>query len=132
MATKGVATASLQARMAWAVPHGFFRPGGTRKPGGTWSERLEDIGRVDRPLDAAPDPLPEGLLDVGADDEDDAVEAGPEGVEHGVIQDDLAARADRVDLLQSAVAAADPGRHHHQGQRRHRASSFSGSTQYHI
>ena len=46
----------------------------------------------------------EGVGEVAADDEDDAAEAGADGVEDGVVEDGLAAGADGVELLEPAVA----------------------------
>jgi len=45
------------------------------------------------------------------DDEHDGLEPGAAGIVQAVIQDGLARRPDRVDLLQSAVAAAHSGSH---------------------
>ena len=42
----------------------------------------------------------------------DAVEAGAEGVEHRVVDEELARGSDGIDLLRAAVAAPDPRRHH--------------------
>ena len=60
---------------------------------------------------AGTDGLLEGLLDLMLDDEHDGLEPGAAGIVQAVIQDGLARRPDRVDLLQSAVAAAHSGSH---------------------
>ena len=60
---------------------------------------------------AGADSLLEGLLDLMLDDEHDGLEPGAAGIVQAVIQDGLARRPDRVDLLQSAVAAAHSGSH---------------------
>ena len=51
----------------------------------------------------------EGFLEVTADDEDDLGKAGLAGVVNGVVEDGLAAGAERVHLLEAAVAAAQAG-----------------------
>ena len=51
-------------------------------------------------------------LDVGADDDDDAVEAGRHGRHgHGEVEDGLALGTDPGQLLHTAEAAAETGGH---------------------
>ena len=66
-------------------------------------------------LDAVADDLAERLLNVAADDKDDLVKAGLDGVVDGVVHQDLAVGAHRRQLLDAAaVAGADAGRHNDQ------------------
>ena len=58
----------------------------------------------------------ERLVDLRLDDEHDRLEPGAARVKKAVIQDGLAVRAHRVDLLEPAVAAAHPGGHHDQNR----------------
>jgi hypothetical protein len=76
---------------------------------------LEGVGDGDTPREATADGLAEGGFEVAADDEDDLAEAAADRVEHRVVDDQFATGADRLKLLQAAIAAADAGRQHHQG-----------------
>ena len=75
---------------------------------------LEDVVNRHPTLDVRFDLGAERLLDVAPDDEHDLAEAGADRVEDGVIDDDFAGGADGVNLLESAIAAADAGRQHHE------------------
>jgi hypothetical protein len=87
----------------------LFAAGGHGEPRWELIQRLE--GEVDR--DAAGelggDALAEILLEVRTDDEDDLAEACADGVEDGVVEDGLAGRTHRVNLLEAAVAATHAG-----------------------
>jgi len=56
----------------------------------------------------------EGILDLVLDHKDHRLKAGPACIVKGIIHDDLAVGAHRVDLLHTAVTAAHAGRHHDQ------------------
>ena len=56
----------------------------------------------------------EGILDLVLDDKDHRLKAGPACIVKGIIHDDLAVGAHRVDLLHTAVTAAHTCRHHDQ------------------
>ena len=86
--------------------------GATGRQGESSGERVEFLeGELDgdAALKAAADGVAEGLFDVFADDENDFAETGAQGVVDGVVHDGLAAGTDRIDLLQSAIAAAHAG-----------------------
>ena len=55
----------------------------------------------------------------------DLVEPGALRVEDGIVDDDLPAGPDGVDLLQAAISAADTGRHHYQCCLRHAHAPFA-------
>ena len=75
---------------------------------------LEGVTHIDMPGEAAAEAVPEVLLNAPANNEDELAEAGSLRVEDSVIQDGLAARADRLHLFQSAVTGADAGGQHDQ------------------
>ena len=52
----------------------------------------------------------EFFLEVMSDHEDDLAEIGSDGVENGIVHDDFAGGAHRIDLLETAVTAAHAGR----------------------
>ena len=56
----------------------------------------------------------EGILDLVLDHKDHGLKAGPACIVKGIIHDDLAVGAHRVDLLHAAVTAAHTCRHHDQ------------------
>ena len=58
----------------------------------------------------------EGIFNLVLNQEHDAAEARLVRIVQAVIEDDLAVRADRIQLLQSPVAAAHARRHHHQNR----------------
>ena len=58
----------------------------------------------------------EGIFNLVLNQEHDAAEARLVRIVQAVIEDDLAVRADRIQLLQSPVAAAHTRRHHHQNR----------------
>ena len=70
---------------------------------------LEGEADVDAAGELRGDTFAEILFEIRADDEDHLAEAGAQGVEDGIIEDGLAGRAHRVDLLQAAVTAAHAG-----------------------
>src|ERR1035441_8449595 len=70
-------------------------------------ELLEGVIDVDVPRETAAKGLPEILLDLPANDEDELSEAGLLRIKHRVVQNRLAARADGLHLFQSAVTGAD-------------------------
>src|ERR1035437_2526905 len=82
-------------------------------PGWHHIEFLEGVVNVDVLRETAAEGFAEVLLDLSAADENDLAEAGPLGIENGVIQHRLAAWADGVHLFQSAVTGADSGRQNH-------------------
>ncbi len=84
----------------------FLAPGGRREAGGQGVDRLENEVHGDALGVLGGDLLAEGLLEVAADHEDDAAEAGLGGIVHGVVEDGFTGRADRVELLEAAVAGA--------------------------
>lgn len=53
-------------------------------------------------------------LDLVLDDEHHGLEARAAGVEDGIVDDELAVAAHRVDLLEAAVAAAHAGGHNNE------------------
>ena len=67
-------------------------------------------------LQTLADGFQEVLLDGFLDDNHNGVEAGLMGIINGIIQNGLALTADRVDLLQSAVAAAHTGGQNHKNR----------------
>ena len=68
----------------------------------TESRLLEYILHGNPRREARANGLAEGSLDILADDEDDLRKAGADGVVDGVVNDRLATRADRIELLLSA------------------------------
>ena len=77
-------------------------------------ELLERVFHGDAFFPFRADRLAECLLDVAPDHEHDLIEPALHGVVDGIVEDDLAVRPDRVDLLESAVAASHSGGEHHQ------------------
>jgi len=63
---------------------------------------------------AGTDSLLERLLNLMLDDENNGLEPGAAGIVKAVVQNGLAGRPHRVDLLEPAVAAAHTGSHDHQ------------------
>ena len=97
------------------TPHGvagtprFFAAGGRRQARRQGVERLEHI--VDRDLArvARANLRAKQFLEIAPDHKHDATEAGPQRIEHGVVEHGLTRRTDRVDLFQPAVAGAHAG-----------------------
>ena len=88
---------------------GFLATGRGRETLGQGVERLEDVVHGDAAGVLGADLGAEDLLEVAADDEYHAAEAGPQGVEHGVVEDGFVRGSDGVDLLETAVARTHAG-----------------------
>ncbi len=65
---------------------------------------LVGIRRLDKAVELATDLLPERLLEIVPDDKDHFAESGANTVVNGIVDNGLAVGADRVDLLEPAVA----------------------------
>ena len=86
------------------------------------ARRGEAVGRLKRVIDPDAGALLDAVAEEGAhvlehrrlDDEHDAVEAGAQCVIDRVLHEDLAVGAETLDLLDAAIARAEPGRHHYQ------------------
>ena len=95
--------------LAAALGHGV--------PGGNVLQRLERVVDLNAQLgadflDAVADGLFESVLDIVADDKDDFVKPGLDGVMNGIVHDDLAVGADGCQLLDAAAeAGADTSGH---------------------
>ena len=84
--------------------------------------RGEAVRRLERVVDADAGALLDAVAEEGAhilqhlrlDDEHDAVKPGAQGVVDRVFHEDLAVGAETLDLLDAAIARAEPGRHHYQ------------------
>ena len=87
-------------------------------------ERLIGVIDLHEAARLAADGLLERLVQLGADDEHHALEAGAVRVVDRVIQNDLTVRTDGVDLLEAAVARAHACRHNDQNRFIHMFSSF--------
>ena len=73
---------------------------------------LKRVAHVQIFLHTVPDDLPEIFLQRLTDDEDDRLESGFSGIKERIVQNDLARRTDRGQLLDPlAEAAADTGGH---------------------
>ena len=72
---------------------------------------LKDIGDMEIPLHTVADALPELRFHLALDDEHNVAEARAPCVKQGKINDDVSLRIDRLDLLESAEAAAHTGGH---------------------
>ena len=89
-------------------------------PGGDGVLLLESIGNLNAQVgtglfNAVADGFLESLLNVVADDKDNLVKPGFDGIMDGVIHDDLAVGADSGQLLDAAAkAGADAGCHNAQ------------------
>ena len=70
---------------------------------------LIGVIHLDFALEAAADDLFEGLFQLLFNDKYHLAEAGQNGIMYRIINNDLAVGAQRVDLLQTAVAAAHTG-----------------------
>ena len=90
---------------------GFFATRRRGEPGGQVVGLLEGVADFEARVGgvARSDAGAERFLEVAADYEDDLGKAGLAGVTDGIVEDGLAVRAERVHLLEAAVAAAQAG-----------------------
>ena len=102
---------------------------GNREPGRQLVQRLVGVAHGEPGLfGACADALTESRVDLRLDDKDDGLKTGAARVKQAVIQNCLAVRPHRVNLLQPAVAAAHAGRHHGQDRFVHAKNSLSLKT----
>ena len=104
---------------------GLGPPFGHGVGGGQVVQRLEGVFHLHQAGQPVPDHRAEIGLVLPADDEDDLLKAGAPGVVDGIVDDDLPARAHRVELLHAAVAAAHPGSQYDQYGFCHKMTSFA-------
>lgn len=78
-------------------------------------EGLESVGDVDFSVEALADTLFEFWFEVFADEEDDAVKSGADGIEDGVIEEGFAGGADGFHLFEATESAAHAGGHNKEG-----------------
>ena len=92
--------------------HRSPRLGSTSGNGKSWWKNIEFLkGVLDSgsSFNAVADSLLELPLDVLADDEDGVAKPGAQGVVDRIIDDGLATRTDRINLLEGAIAVARAG-----------------------
>jgi len=95
--------------------------GGRREAGRKIVELLESVADGDLPFVTRADLRAEIFLDVAADEEHHAVESGAHGIMHRIIEEGFPAGPDRIELLESAVAAAHSGSEDEESGCRHEA-----------
>ena len=72
-------------------------------------ELLESVGHGQFSGVARTNFVTEVFFDFAADEENHAVESGPDGIVHGVVEEGLAGGSDGVELFESAIAGAHTG-----------------------
>ena len=87
-------------------------------------QRLIGVVHLHKAARLAADRFLKRLVQLGPDDENHPIKARAIRVVNRIIQNDLSVRADRIDLLEPAVARAHSRRHNHQNRLCHIDFSF--------
>ena len=93
----------------------FGSPSRGNESSGQVVELLESVDHGQFSFVARTNLVAEVFFDLPADEENHAVESGPDGVVHGIVEQGLAGGSDRVELFEPAITGAHTGGKNEEG-----------------